>query len=161
MSNLFKTKVCLIIFSFLMFLSGITAFPLEQEIDYLLTTVQDRTTMQNWLTWVAEGIHNANSNYPFLSYGTDWLGFAHLLFTILFLGVVSDPIKNVWVINFGIIACILIIPTALIAGYFRHIPFFWQLIDISFGVIGLIPLTLSKNYINKQIAHEKHLAETH
>jgi hypothetical protein len=36
----------------------------------------------------------------------------------------------------------MIIPQAFIAGYARGIPFYWQLIDCSFGVIGLIPLTI-------------------
>ncbi|MHC4498648.1 MAG: hypothetical protein ACYS21_05980, partial [Planctomycetota bacterium] len=58
--------------------------------------------------------------------------------------------KNVWVIEFGIIACLLIIPVALIAGQIRGIPFFWRLIDCSFGVIGVIPLIICRRYI-KQI----------
>jgi len=37
-------------------------------------------------------------------------------------------------------ACIMVIPLAFIAGPIRQIPFFWQLIDCSFGVLGIIPL---------------------
>jgi hypothetical protein len=33
-----------------------------------------------------------------------------------------------------------VIPLALICGSIRGIPFYWRLIDGSFGVIGLIPL---------------------
>ncbi|MBT2517610.1 hypothetical protein J7E29_09220 [Streptomyces sp. ISL-90] len=43
-------------------------------------------------------------------------------------------------IQFGFIACLGIIPLALIAGGIRGIPLGWQLIDISFGVLGAVPL---------------------
>lgn len=75
-----------------------------------------------------------------MSYGTDWLAFAHIVIAVVFIGPLKDPVRNVWVIQFGMIACILIIPLALICGPIRQIPFYWQLIDCSFGVIGIIPL---------------------
>jgi hypothetical protein len=50
------------------------------------------------------------------------------------------------VIEFGVIACILIIPFAMIAGHFRGMPFWWRLIDCSFGIIGLVPWHLFKEY---------------
>jgi hypothetical protein len=34
----------------------------------------------------------------------------------------------------------LVIPLALIAGPIRGIPWWWQLVDISFGVVGIVPL---------------------
>ena len=40
------------------------------------------------------------------------------------------------------IACVLIIPYAFVAGYFRGIPIGWRLIDCFFGIIGLIPLSI-------------------
>ena len=50
------------------------------------------------------------------------------------------------------IACVLIVPLALICGPLRGIPPFWQLIDCSFGVFGIIPLWLCRNAILR-IAH--------
>jgi hypothetical protein len=38
------------------------------------------------------------------------------------------------------IACCMIFPLACIAGHVRGIPFFWQMIDCSFGVVGIVPL---------------------
>jgi len=35
-----------------------------------------------------------------------------------------------------------VIPLALIAGAIRGIPLGWQLIDMSFGVFGIIPLII-------------------
>jgi small neutral amino acid transporter SnatA (MarC family) len=74
--------------------------------------------------------------YPFISYGSDWLGFAHLMIAVVFLGPLQDPVRNRWVIEFGIICCIAIFPFAFIAGAIRGIPFFWRLIDCSFGIAG-------------------------
>ena len=71
------------------------------------------------------------------------------MLAILFIGPLRDPIRNKWVIEFGMIACLLIIPYAFIAGYFRGIPFLWTLIDCSFGIIGLIPLGICNTNICK------------
>ncbi|HEV3224754.1 MAG TPA: hypothetical protein VGZ90_17865 [Puia sp.] len=83
-----------------------------------------------------------NKEYPFLAYGYDWLALAHLVIAVAFFGVLKDPVRNKWIIQFGRISCCMIFPLAFIAGYVRGIPFYWQLIDCSFGVIGLIPLTI-------------------
>jgi hypothetical protein len=61
---------------------------------------------------------------------------------IAFLGPLKDPVKNIWVVEFGMIACVLVIPLALICGAIRDIPLYWRLIDCSFGVFGLIPLVM-------------------
>jgi hypothetical protein len=50
------------------------------------------------------------------------------------------------------IACVLVIPLALIFGPIRGIPFFHRLIDCSFGVVGIIPLWIVRNMI-RQMAH--------
>ena len=81
--------------------------------------------------------------FSFLLYGYDWLAFAHFVLAILFIGPFRDPVKNIWVIEFGLIACVLVIPLALIAGHFRGIPVGWRLLDCSFGLLGFIPLSIS------------------
>jgi hypothetical protein len=128
-------------------LSGITAFPLETELAYLIN--DGSSALQQWLNKVYSAIKTTNESYPFLSYGTDWLAFAHLMLAILFTGPFKNPIKNKWVIEFGIICCLMIIPLALIAGHIRGIPFFWQLIDCSFGLIAIVPLYLCLSNIQK------------
>lgn len=99
-----------------------------------------------WIGKVHEGILRTSYQYPFISYGTDWLAFAHILIAILFIGILKDPVKNIWVIQFGIIACLLVVPAAIIFGHIRGIPFFWQIIDCSFGIFGLMPLALAYKY---------------
>lgn len=82
-----------------------------------------------------------------MAYGTDWLAFGHIVIGLAFLGVLRDPIRNRWIVEWGMIACALVIPLAMICGPIRGIPFYWRLIDCSFGVFGIIPLALARSYI--------------
>jgi hypothetical protein len=72
------------------------------------------------------------------------LAFGHVVIAIAFLGALRDPVKNIWVIEFGMIACALILPWAFTFGIVREIPFFWTLIDKSFGIFGMIPLWMAR-----------------
>ncbi|MEO8885419.1 MAG: hypothetical protein ABI367_05105 [Mucilaginibacter sp.] len=122
-------------------LSGITAFPIETEL--AIFTDHGPTLpgiLSLWLNQIYDAVRLTNLRYPFISYGTDWLAFAHLMLAILFIGPLKDPVKNIWVIQFGIIAAVLIFPLAFIAGNISGIPLFWQLIDCSFGVVTLLIL---------------------
>ena len=67
-----------------------------------------------------------NDGNGFVFYGTDWLAFGHIVIAVCFAGVIRDPIKNIWVVEFGMISCVLVIPLALICGHIRGIPFFWR-----------------------------------
>lgn len=130
-------------------LSGVTAFPLERETGWLIrifgVTAEPaggESALHTWLRRVYEGISATNRAYPFMAYGTDWLAFAHLVIAIAFLGPLVDPVRNKWVLVFGVIACAGVVPLAMIAGPIRGIPFYWRLIDSSFGIIGMIPLLI-------------------
>jgi hypothetical protein len=120
-------------------LSGVTAFPLEWELSiahrWLLSFPRDQSFVQ-WINHVYDGIRSTYASYPFVAYGTDWLAFAHLIIAAAFIGPFRDPLKNRWVIEFGMIACIAVVPFALIAGPLRGIPVGWRVIDCSFGVVG-------------------------
>ena len=123
-----------------LFVSRLTAIPIDIELSYLLKIFSFNSFVYYWLQKVLAAYRQVNEQYPFLLYGYDWLAFAHFVLVILFIGPCRDPVKNVWVIEFGLIACVLIFPLAFIAGHFRGIPIGWQLIDCSFGVFGFIPL---------------------
>jgi len=154
-----QVRVWLVIFIVGLLLSGITAFPLEWELSMLNGFVNGPGSplpalwpaMAAWIAWVNEGIQNTAGQYPFIAYGTDWLAFAHIVIAIAFWGPLKDPVKNIWVIEWGMIACVLVIPLTLICGPIRQIPFFHQLIDCSFGAFGIIPLWICRNTI-QQIA---------
>jgi hypothetical protein len=122
-----------------LFISGLTCFPLQLEMDMANTlfaawAITPPPFIQNVLLGITETL--AKHTFPF--YGFDWLGFAHILYAVLFYGVYKDPVKNIWVTQFGLIASVAIFPLAFIMGPLREIPFWWQLVDSSFGVIGLL-----------------------
>jgi len=127
-----RIRIWLAIFIAGLVLSGLTAFPLAMEMRWLVSVVH-----ASWLEAVAqsvgllawvERVHGAlaetDARYPF-----------------------RDPVRNKWVITFGLIACAGVIPLAIIAGQVRGIPLGWRLIDCSFGVGGSVPLLICRRCI--------------
>lgn len=140
-----RIRLLIVLFMAGLIVSGITAIPLETELKLLAQVVapdgshgQDGFT--GWVLKVRDALIDTNAQYPFIAYGTDWLAFAHIVIAIAFIGPLRDPVRNIWILEFGMIACVLIIPFALAMGAVRGIPLGWRLIDCSFGVIGIIPL---------------------
>src|SRR5437870_13113633 len=86
---------------------------------------------------------------------SDLLAFGHFVIAIAFIGPLRNPVKNIWVVEFGMIACVLVVPFALVMGGVRGIPFGWRLVDCSFGVFGIIPLW----FCRQQIKHLTKLAQ--
>lgn len=136
-----RTRIILVMIGLVF--SGLTAFPIEWELHFAYESVaswEQSTAFSKWIEYVFQGVHSTNIKYPFISYGTDWLGFAHLVIAIAFWGPLKNPLQNRWVIEFGIISCVLIFPFAFLAGQIREIPIFWRLIDCSFGIVGGVVL---------------------
>jgi hypothetical protein len=123
-------------------LSGATAFALETELNGLVRIWPADNAVYPWLVRVDAALKDTNARYPFVAYGYDWLAFAHLVIAMVFIGVLRDPVRNKWIIEFGMLACVAVFPLAFIAGAIRGIPVYWRLIDCSFGVIGLVPLAI-------------------
>jgi hypothetical protein len=153
--HLRRIRFWLAIFIVGLVLSGVTAFPLQTEIGWLLALlhssalqpIAQSTHLLPWIQRVYEALATTNARYPFLAYGTDWLAFAHLVIAVAFIGPYIDPVRNKWFITFGLVACAGVIPLAFIAGPIRGIPFGWRLIDCSFGVVGCIPLLICRRSI--------------
>lgn len=131
-------------------LSGVTAFSPETGLAWLCRqSPTPGNTIGNWLQLCYTALHDINTRYPYAVYAYDWLAFAHLVIAVAFIGPLMQPVRNKWVIQFGIIACCMIFPVAFIAGHIRSIPLFWQLIDCSFGVAGLAPLLVIQHKIRQ------------
>jgi hypothetical protein len=134
-------------------LSGVTAFPLLREMDILAALLGPATGDGDVVAWWIQRVHLALSEqhrlHPFMAYGTDWLAFGHLVIALFFVGPYRDPVRNAWVIDIGLIACAGVIPLALICGQIREIPFYWRLIDCSFGVFGALPLWCARLLISE------------
>ncbi|MFF8597831.1 hypothetical protein ACF065_02730 [Streptomyces sp. NPDC015232] len=152
-----RIRVWLVVFIVCLVLSGATAFPLVTELRLLDGALDTWAAplgrafpgLAEWIARVRGGLEGADAEAPYLLYGTDWLAFAHLVIAVAFYGPYRDPVRNIWVIEFGMIACVGIIPLALICGPVRGIPFWWSLIDMSFGVFGILPLLAVRRLIKR------------
>jgi hypothetical protein len=155
-----RLRIVLSLFMVGLILSGVTAFPLLKEMEWVISAlgldgesgIQKYGALGMWLRTVRDGLKQMYSAYPWIAYGTDWLAFAHIVLAIFFIGPWKDPVSNVWVLKAGLIACVLVLPLALLCGPIRGIPFGWRLIDCSFGVFGAIPLWYCLRLV-KRIEH--------
>ncbi|MBK6994237.1 MAG: hypothetical protein IPH31_04685 [Lewinellaceae bacterium] len=129
------------LFVVLLILSGLTAFPIQTELNWLAQYYHlFPDSLRFWLETTTAAINDTYAKYPQLAYGYDWLAFAHIVIGIAFVGPWRDPVRNIWVIEWGMIACVLVPFLAFICGPIREIPVFWRIIDASFGVFGILPL---------------------
>ena len=144
-------------------LSGLTAFPIETELRCAARLLgiepgarpEGLGAVARWLVTVRDAVIATNAAYPFLAYGTDWLAFAHLVIAVAFIGPLRDPVRNAWVITFGLMACVGVFALALLAGPVRGIPWFWTVVDCSFGVGCGIPLLLCRRYVRELEAMDR------
>lgn len=145
-----KIRAWIIFFMVGLILSGITAFPIETQLEFAMDHMSALpNTIQLWLTQIYFAVKTTNAQFPQLSYGTDWLAFSHLVIATAFIGPLRDPVRNIWVIQFGMIACVMVFPLAFIAGAIRDIPMYWRWIDCGFGVLGILPLYYCYTLIRK------------
>lgn len=163
LNDLQKVRGIIAFFMVALVVSGVTAFPIETELNLLCflfkidsETVKTMPDIFGFLYSTKENITEMNNQAPQLAYGYDWLAFAHLVIALIFIGPFRDPIRNKWVIQWGILACVGILPLAFICGIIREIPLYWRFIDCSFGVFGVIPLLLCLKYIGRM---EKEVAQ--
>ena len=135
--------------------SGATAIPLNWELDLLVswfglagqTSATATSELARWLLTTREALQDLSARHPLLFYGTDWLAFGHFVIAIAFVGALHDPVRNRWLFDFGLIACVLVVPYALVFGAVRGIPVWWRLVDCSFGGSGFVPLWLCRRWV--------------
>jgi hypothetical protein len=93
-----KIRLLIIFFIIALILSGVTAFPVQTELHWLLNhpaLVPSFATQ--WLKDVYTALVETNTKYPMLAYGFDWLAFAHIVIAMAFIGPLKDPVKNKWI----------------------------------------------------------------
>ena len=151
-----RVRIILVFFLLGFVISGLTAFPIRWEIAQLqrfigVNTFMERlySPMAEWISYVHRGLTNINQEQIFIFYLTDWLAFAYILIGLAFVGPLRDPVRNIWVIEWAMILFVLAIPLIFISAPIRGIPFFWRLIDCSFGVVGFTLLWVCRKYIKQ------------
>lgn len=144
-----RYRIALAIFIAGLIASGISALPLRWELSILdrwlgpsaeATTLSNHIGLGGFISWVHSGITQTYAQFPFFGYGTDWLAFGHFVIAAFFVLPFIDPVRYRAVLRVGLAACGGVVVLALISGPIRGIPFFWTLIDCSFGIFGAIPL---------------------
>ena len=135
-----QIRYMLLFFMVALAFSGATAIPVEEELRAVLPHLNAEGAIAQLLQEVYNAVVLVRRQYPFLMYGYDWLAFAHFVIAVAFIGPFKDPVRNIWVIEFGMIACVMVLPFALVFSAYRGLPFWWSLIDCSFGVFGILPL---------------------
>ncbi len=152
-----RIKIFTYLFIVGLVISGATAIPLQNELNWLvngtgakhLVETPASTASPAWAIWlvkVNDAIQETAAKNPFLFYGTDWLAFGHFMIAVAFIGPLRDPVRNRWLFDFGLAACVLVVPFAFVFGGIRGIPVWWRLIDCSFGVLGFVPLWLCRRW---------------
>jgi hypothetical protein len=134
-SVLRRIRVLTILFILVLIVSGATAIPLVSGINWLADVTGARATLSistghtpPWILWlckVQDALHLTAENNSFLFYGTDWLAFGHFMIALAFVGALVDPVRNRWLFIWGMLACALLVPYALVFGAIRGIPFWW------------------------------------
>src|SRR5512143_3064711 len=123
-----QRRIRFLILFFIIALSaaGLTAIPLRWELALLNQyfgvdsfMFQLWPSIAGWISRVNDSVQNGYGQYPLLAYGTDWLAFAHIVIAMVFIGPLRDPVKNIWVIEFGMVACLLILPVCC-AHFWSH-----------------------------------------
>jgi hypothetical protein len=148
--QLTKIRALVVFFIIALVLSGVTAFPVQTELEWLSRHPNLAPAFaHDWLMNVLHALQDTNARYPFIAYGFDWLAFAHIVIASAFIGVWIDPVRNIFIVHWAMFACVAVFPLALIAGPIRQIPFYHQVIDCCFGLFGLVPLVILKRMILK------------
>lgn len=144
-----KFRLALGLFVAGLVVSGLTAFPLQYEVELLCAMLgisehADPASLgglSHWLAFVRQGLRETYAAYPFMGYSSDWLAFGHLVIAMFFVPPIVWPERDHRAtLTIGMIACTGVIPLALVAGEVRGVPWGWRLIDCAFGVIGIVPL---------------------
>lgn len=151
MNKFLRRRIKLLTWLFIVGLvvSGVTAIPLQSELNRLMNLFESKGEsfeIALWLLRVCDALAQTQAQHPFLFYGTDWLAFGHFVIAIVFIGALREPVRNRWLFDFGLLACVLVIPYAIVFGGLRGIPFWWGLIDCSFGVFGFLPLWFCRRW---------------
>ena len=105
--------------------------------------------ISSWIDTLYVSVSNTYETYPVIAYCMDWLSYACVVFAIFMIGAIRQPVKNVWIVQVYLIACLLAAVLPFVAGPFRDIPIFWRFIDGSFGIIGFLILLPAYRLIKK------------
>jgi hypothetical protein len=159
MTDLKRTKLMLGIIVFGLLVSAVTIWPAVPELKLAVRIVwgdaEATGVLHKFVLQAIDGLENMNDNYPFMFYAHDWLAFAHIVLAILFAGAIRDPVRNIWVVQCGLIMCALVPVLAGICIPIRGLPFCWFWFDFAFAPAAALPLWIALKDIRKAEAEQR------
>jgi hypothetical protein len=144
-SSLRRPRIMLAIVAFGLFVSGVTIWPWEVELELALRLFEALSApvlLLDTLRSILADMRALREAGSFVLYIADWLAYAHLVLTALFLMAMKDPVRNILVVRFGILCCLTVPILAVTCIPQRGIPLFWIFIDSSFA-FAAIPLWIA------------------
>ncbi len=161
-NDLRRARVMLAIVAFGLLVSGVTIWPASWElrtgIRLLWGGAEPSGTLHAFVVRVRDAYETIRVRQPFLLYGYDWLAFAHLALAILFAGAARDPVRNLWVIECGLITCALVPVLAGVCIPLRGIPPVWFWFDFAFAPAAALPLWIARRSV-RRIEHRTKAGE--
>ena len=150
MDKMKRARLMLAIVAFGLLVSGVTIWPATWELELLVDSIwgpgPSSGVMHGFVLRVIEAV---GAEYPFLFYAGDWLAFAMIVLAILFYGARRDPVRNVWIVQCGLIMCVLIPVLAGICVPLRGLPLRWFWVDTAFAPAAGIPLWIALRDIRR------------
>jgi len=134
-------------------MSGVTIWPAIPELKMAVRIVwgdgESAGVLHSFILQAIDGLESVEANYPFMLYAHDWLAFAHIVLAILFAGAIRDPVRNVWIVQCGLIMCVLVPILAGICIPIRGLPLVWFWIDFAFAPAAALPLWIALRDIRR------------
>jgi hypothetical protein len=150
-----RVRLWTIVFIVGLVVSGATALAIPTELELAVRMLGEDLSAggvlpdaaASWLRALRDGIRDTSAHAPFMFYGTDWLAFGHFVIAIAFIPALRDPLRHRWLYTFGMTACAAVPVWAFVLGPLRGIPWWWRIIDASFGIIGFVPMWLCHRWL--------------
>ncbi len=147
MNDLKLARWMLGIVVFGLLVSAVTIWPAVSELKFAVRLAWGDTaptgTLHKFVLQAINGLEDVGARYPFMLYAHDWLAFAHIVLALLFAGAMRDPVRNIWVVQCGLIMCALVPVLAGICIPLRQLPSIWFLIDFAFAPSAALPLWIA------------------
>ena len=133
--------------------SGVTVWPAVPELELAQEIAwggeRGEGDIAGFVDEAIEGLQSTEEQYPFLLYAHDWLAFAHIVLALLFAGAIRDPVRNKWIVQCGLVMCVLIPVLAGVGIPVRGLPWQWFFIDTAFGVVAGVLLGVAYRDIGR------------
>ena len=142
------------IVAFGLVVSGVTVWPAVPELKIAVRIVwgdgQPAGVLHSFVLQAIEGLESVEAKYPFMLYAHDWLAFSLIVLAIMFAGAIRDQVRNLWIVQCGLIMCAHVPILAGICIPIRGLPLVWFWIDFAFAPAAALPLWIALRDIRRE-----------